>query len=351
MRDLKINFESWFKEAKNYYSGTINSIFLKFYLLLFMGIQSSAVAQILGDLQSPIVIQGNDSTAYRDPAVLYHNQKFHLFFTVVKTEEDRNIYSYTAYSLSADLKNWTNPKIITPKGQQLNYSSPGNIIRFQDEWILCLQTYPRPDYKRGDELKWANESARIFIMRSKDLKNWRKPELLKVKGPETPVSEMGRMIDPYLLEDKDEPGKWWCFYKQNGVSYSYTYNFIDWTYVGHTESGENVTVLVEDNAYILLHSPANGMGIKRSRDLVHWKDDEVLITLGQDEWSWAENRITAGTVVDLHQEPGIGKYIMFFHAGGPGKIKTQDNVDANCSIGIAWSDDLKNWEWPGFNGD
>jgi hypothetical protein len=29
---------------------------------------------------------------------------------------------------------------------------------------------------------------------------------------------MGRMIDAYLLADKDEPGKWWCLYKQNGLT-------------------------------------------------------------------------------------------------------------------------------------
>jgi len=316
--------------------------------LLVVGfIQSSLYAQLLKELESPVIFKGNDSTAYRDPAVLYHHHTFYLFFTLVRTEEDGKIYSYTAQSLSTDLKNWSEPEIITPKGQHLNYSSPGNIIRFGDEWLLCLQTYPRPDYKRGDKLKWADESARIFIMRSKDLKAWGKPELLKVKGPEVPVSDMGRMIDPYLLEDKDEPGKLWCFYKQNGVSYSYTYDFISWSYVGNTQSGENVTVLVEEDEYILMHSPANGIGIKRSSDLVHWQDDVGLIILGQKEWPWAENRLTAGTVVDLREEPGINKYIMFFHAGGPGKIKTQHNVDANCSLGIAWSDDLKSWEWPG----
>jgi hypothetical protein len=316
-------------------------------LLLFGFIQSSLYAQLLKELEFPVIFKGNDSTAYRDPAVLYHHHIFHLFFTVVMTEEDNNIYSYTAQSLSTDLKNWSEPEIITPKGQHFNYSSPGNIIRFGDEWLLCLQTYPRPDYKRGDKLKWADESARIFIMRSKDLKNWGEPELLKVKGQEVPVADMGRMIDPYLLEDKDEPGKWWCFYKQNGVSYSYTYDFNNWSYVGNTLSGENVTVLVEGDEYILFHSPANGIGVKRSTDLVNWEDEPGLITLGQEAWPWAENRLTAGTVIDLREEPGINKYIMFFHAGGPGKIKTQDNADANCSLGIAWSDDLKNWEWPG----
>ena len=48
-------------------------------------------------------------------------------------------------------------------------------------------------------------------MRSKNLKDWSNPELLKVKGPNVPVEDMGRMIDPFLLEDKSEPGKIWCF--------------------------------------------------------------------------------------------------------------------------------------------
>ena len=43
--------------------------------------------------------------------------------------------------------------------------------------------------------------------------------------------------------------------------------------------------------------------------------------------------------------------VMFLHGGGPGKIKTQENVDANCSIGIAWSDDLVTWDWPGKGED
>ena len=51
---------------------------------------------------------------------------------------------------------------------------------------------------------------------SDDLVHWDAPELLRVKGDAVPREEMGRMIDPYLLEDKDEPGKYWCFYKQNG---------------------------------------------------------------------------------------------------------------------------------------
>jgi len=328
-------------------------LFTGFFLGLFVaqaisGANTEPNAAIdFSGIKSPIVLRGDSRTAYRDPAGLYHAGTFYLFYTLVRTQADGRIYSYTAVSTSRDLQGFSAPRIITPKGQHLNFSSPGNVVRFADVWVLCLQTYPRLNYRRGDKLRWANDKARLFIMRSKDLLRWSEPELLRVKGPDATAEQMGRMIDPYLIEDKDEPGKWWCFYKQHGVSLSWSYDLANWTYFGRADSGENVCVLVDDDEYVLFHSPGNGIGVKRSKDLKQWRDVNGLITLGQQQWPWAENRITAGVVLDLRKEPRIGKYLMFFHGGGPGKKKTQDNVDANCSLGIAWSDDLKNWSWPG----
>ena len=298
-------------------------------------------------LNSPILLQGDKSTAYRDPTAVYHDGVFYAYFTMVRTEEAGRIYSYTAFSSSTNLQDWTAPRIITPKGQRLNYSSPGNVIRFDDQWMMRLQTYPRLDYRRGGTVRWADQTARIFVIRSNDLIHWGKPALLGVKGPDVAVEDMGRMIDPYLIEDKDEPGKWWCFYKQRGVSMSWSRDLKTWTYFGRTDSGENVCVLVDNDEYTLMHSPRNGMGIKRSSDLREWNDVGQVITLGQKQWPWAETRLTAGFVLDLRDDPRVGRYLLFFHGGGPGKERTQDNVDANCSLGLAWSDDLKTWHWPG----
>ncbi len=313
--------------------------------LLFFTSHGMAQSNLLNRLISPIIFKGNDSTAYRDPAVLYQNNKFYLFFTLVKTEGGK-IYSYTAMSQSKDVRHWSPVKVITPKDQSLDYCSPGNIVRFKDEWVMCLQTYPRPDYTANQPPRYGNGDCRLFLMRSKDLENWGLPEILKVKGPDVKIGDMGRMIDPYLLEDKDEKGKWWCFYKQNGVSMSYSYDLCNWTYFGHTESGENVTVLKENNEYILIHSPSNGIAIKRSPDLKIWKDWGGLITLGQTEWEWAKGRITAGTIINLKDIKKLGKYVMFFHGSGP-KTEQQGDFDRNASIGIAWSDDLVIWDWPG----
>lgn len=299
----------------------------------------------LSVIKESVLFQGNNVTAYRDPAVIFYQGNFHLFFTLVETELDGRIFMYTAHSKSSDLNGWTSPHKITGKNQNLNFSSPGNVIRFHNEWILCLQTYPRPDIYAGLPIKYGNADARLFIMRSKDLENWGEPELLKVKGPDIPVSEMGRMIDPYLLEDKNIKGKWWCFYKQNGVSMSYSSDLKSWTFFGYTESGENVCVLIENDEYILFHSPKNGIGIKKSADLKTWADWGELNFLGQAGWDWAKGRITAGAVIELENSPAA-RYLMFFHGSGP-LTEEKGDFDKNASIGIAWSNDLINWNWPG----
>ena len=293
-------------------------------------------------IESPIIFKGDYKYAYRDPAVIYHNNTFFLYYTVVERAADGGMYLYTALSKSNDLVHWTFHKILTPRDRNLNYSSPGNIVKYNDEWILCLQTYPQPNKER-----WGNKDSRVWIMRSKDLENWSTPELLEVKGNHVPQSEMGRMIDPYLLEDPNEPGKWWCYYKQNGASMSYSYDLKNWTYVGATDAGENVTVLYKNNEFIMFHSPPNGIGVKRSKTPSGWGENEQLITLGQENWEWAQRRLTAATVIDLTEDENIGKYIMFFHGSSHEGAKPAYNAHNNASMAIAWSDDLINWDWPG----
>jgi len=288
-------------------------------------------------IESPIILKGDANQAFRDPAACYHNGVLRLFYTYWLKDADGKRYSYTAVSKSRDLKNWTKPRIITPKDLNLNFSSPGNVIRYGDEWILCYQTYPTPN---GE--KYGNENCRIWITRSKDLENWGPPEMLMVKGPNVPVEKMGRLIDPYLVEDKDVPGKWWCFFDDNAVNMSYSYDLKTWTYFKRMPCGENPCVLVDNDEYILIYDPkdeALGAGIMRSKDMVHWIDRGERIPLGGDQWEWAPEGIQAAFVLDLRKVKRIGKYLMFFHAG-PG-------FKENVSIGLAWSDNLTDWDWPG----
>ena len=294
---------------------------------------------ILEKIASPIIFRGDDKTAYRDPAVIYADGWFHLFFTLVETEADGEVYLYLAKSKSRDLVSWETPRKLTPRDQRLNYSSPGNMVRFQDRWLLCLQTYCR---ENGE--KYGNENSRVYVMETTDLENFSDPRLLRVKG-DCPVQDMGRMIDPYLLRDGKEPDKWWCFYKQNGVSMSYTYDMENWVFAGNAEAGENVCVVQADDRYYMFHSPHNGIGVLESEDCLKWKDTGRLLTLGQEYWPWAMGRITAGFVMEV---TGIlseeNTWLMFFHGSGPEDERTM--FDQYASLGIAWSHDLQNWEWP-----
>ncbi len=288
--------------------------------------------------RGPVVLQGDSIVAYRDPAAHYYNGVFRVFHTLVHRTPDGTCHWHLAVTTSTDLVEWTEPRVLTDEDKRLNYSSPGNVVRYEDRWLLCLQTYPTPN----DESR-ATADARIFTMSSADLETWSDPEIIRVKGPDVATEDMGRMIDPYLIRDKDDPGVWWCFYKQYGVSMSTTRDFHTWEYVGKVEGGENACVIVDGDEYVLFHSPRNGIGVKRSPNLTNWRDAGTL-TLGQESWPWAEGRITAGHVLDLRREPGVGKAIMFLH-GSTVEGGRRQETHGEASLGMAWSDDLIEWHW------
>jgi hypothetical protein len=213
---------------------------------------------------------------------------FYVYFTLSEIERDGKIFMYIALSKSKDLNHWSPIQKLTPRDQNLDYSSPGNIIRFKNKWVLCCQTYPRLHYTTNQMPRYGNADARLFTMESKDLEHW--------------------------------------------------------TYQDHVPAGENVCILLENDAYMMFHSPKNGIGIKKSTDLTTWEDIETALVLGQKDWLWAKGRITAGYVLNLKKDRKIKRYLMFFHGSGP-KTEEGGDFDKNASIGLAWSTDLLNWEW------
>ena len=289
-------------------------------------------------IPDPAILRGNEEIAYRDPCGHYHDGLFRLWHTEVLGRSGSSTFSVTAVTESRDLITWSEPRILTPKDWKLNYSSPGNVIRFGEWWVLCLQTHPTAEGGSGDA------TSRVFTMGSTGLETWSEPRLIRVKGPQVPREQMGRMIDPYLIEDKDEPGIWWCFYKQNGASRSWSKVLKTWHYTGRMDAGENVCLLVVDDEYVMFHSPANGVGIKRSPNLQNGTDHGVL-TLGQKERPWERGRLTAAHVLDLRSEPAVGKFVMLFHGSTRAGYELQ-NTHGHSSLGLVWSDDLEHWEWP-----
>jgi hypothetical protein len=52
-------------------------------------------------------------------------------------------------------------------------------------------------------------------------------------------------------------------------------------------------------------------------------------------------------VLDGRQIPGVEMFVMFFHGSDFPEDDPRGGFDNYASIGLAWSDDLVNWTWPG----
>ena len=315
----------------------------------------------LAAIPGPVLLAGDRETAYRDPLLHYHAGIFRLFCSVVRAQPDRRDRFHVGVTESRDLRAWSPLRAVTDPDDRRNFCGPGGIVRHQGRWVLCLSSYPQPDV----------EAARCWTMTSPDLRAWQEPRALQLKGPAIPVRHTGRALDPYLFRDKDDGQRWWCCYKHGGVllgrahglgfggvpippdalllqsmQLSFSRDLEQWTPYAQTDAEENYCVLVDAAAgeYVLIHSPANGIGIKRSTDLVHWYD-ECLYTLGQRQWPWAQGRITAGHLLDLRREPQVGRYLLVFH-GATRRGRRERAHHGEASVGIAWSDDLMRWHWP-----
>ena len=302
------------------------------------------------------ILRGDRDTAFRDPTVLYHDGMFYLYYSLVRREEKDRFYWYLGLSTSRDFITWSAPETLTPKSFDLNYSSPGNVFRYRDRWHISIQTLPTPEKFREKPAEvfpsaddpfhvTGDHNSRIWLLSSDDLRVWSQPRLLNVFGPEVDRESMGRIIDPYIIQDKNDPDWWWCLYKpkQEGMGISRSRDLEQWEPMQKIECGENVCVLVKDDEYVLYHSPVDGIGEMRSTDLLHWRHAGLHV-LGQTDWPWARKRLTAGYVCDFRHVDFMGAYVMLFH-GSSHQWDKNRNPHGHCSIGVAWSDDLDRWNW------
>lgn len=274
-----------------------------------------------------LIFKQTKTHSYRDPAAFIKDGTIYLFFSLVINENGKQ-YFCTAMSQSTDLLSWSAPVILTEKDTAKNYSSPGNVIEYNGEYYLCLQTYPCPN---GE--KYGNDSSRIFTMKTKDFKSWDTPELIRVKG-NIPEEEMGRMIDPYILKDND---KFICFFKQNGVSFSESVDMINWKFIGSTDCGENVCVIKDKDEYVIFNSPQNGINLLSTKDFAEFTPISTVY-LNQDKKPWAKDRITAGFVLDISEMNTDYKYAMFYHGD------MEDDYIFGASLAVAFSNDLRKWD-------
>ena len=280
--------------------------------------------------------------ATRDPAAILYGGIFHCFHTAVELQtasepaaESKALF--VDVTVSRDLKSWTPPRRLTAPG--LNFSSPGNILRVDDHWVLCLQSYPiLPGGQYG------TDESRLWLMESRDLMgDWTPPRLLQPDGCRAAWAGSRRQIDPYLVH---HDGRFWCFYKTDGsLGLLVSDDLVQWQEASmsrpvlsaaDTPDGatvENPCVVRAEDEFVLFFAPCRdgrGIGTARSADLLRWHDVRYL---DFPPLPWAPGGPTAAMVLDTRQEQG--RWTMFFHG---------DRLPPHgAALGCAWSDDLKHW--------
>lgn len=276
--------------------------------------------------------------AVRDPATFFHNGVFHCFHTAVE-EGAKAPRLFVDVTQSPDLVNWSPPRRLTQS--DLNFSSPGNILRVDDTWVLCVQSYPvRPGESYG------SDESRLWLMTSRDLEDWEEPYLLQPEGCRAEWSRSRRQIDPYLVE---HDGQFWCFYKTDGkLGLLVSPDLREWREASpqhpvlsdaQTPDGatvENPCVMRDGDEFVLFFAPCRtgrGIGTARSSDLINWRD---VLYLDFPALSWASGGPTAAMVLETRN--ALGRWTMFFHG--------DREAPHGAALGLAWSDDLTHWRCP-----
>ncbi len=294
---------------------------------------------MLASVQANPVFDRGPMTAVRDPALITQDGVLRCFHTAVEPHADR-YRLYVDVIESPDLRVWSAPRRLTTS--ELNFSSPGNVIKVGGEWVLCVQSYPVPSGQ-----KWGSEDSRLWLMRSDDLDSWTAPEPMHPAGCQATWTTSHRQIDPYLVAYQD---RYWCFYKTSGqLGLLVSDDLHAWQEAvpdrpvlgsGDTPDGatvENPCVVPVAGGFALFFAPCRegrGIGVAYSHDLLAWRDVHYL---DFPALPWADGGPTAAVVLDMHTE--TGDWLMMFHGERHNPRNAHD-----AALGVAWSQDLEHWE-------
>nr|MDO8112540.1 hypothetical protein [Candidatus Sigynarchaeota archaeon] len=288
-------------------------------------------------LQNPILDRDRSGIQERDVALFYHGGTFYLYHCAVEYPEWFQYQFYTDLITSKDLIHWSAPQRLWDA--KMGFSSPGNVIRAGDKWVLCVQTYPIDRFHW-----WGSDACRLWTSESGDLVHWNFPKVIARDGSRARWAKEHRQIDPFIFP---RDGKYWCFYKTSGqLGLLVSEDLQAWEeaspdrpILSPTETPdhttiENACILEVDDELFMYFSPCynkRGIGLARSTDIFHWKFERYL---NFPKFPWAKSAPTAPSVIDARKE--TGKWLMAFHA--------ERRQPHHAALGLAWSDDLINWK-------
>lgn len=281
------------------------------------------------------VLDREPAVSARDPAMVLHDGVVRCFHTAV--ERGQGTWRlFVDVAESRDLAHWGKIRRLTHS--DLNFSSPGNVLRVADRWLLCVQSYP---ILPGEV--YGSEDSRLWLMSSQDLVNWTDPQLLAPQGCQAHWSRFRRQIDPYIVA---HDSRYWCLYKTAGsLGLLVSRDMANWQEASpdrpvlareDTPDGstvENPCVVCDGSEFVLFFSPCRrgrGIGVARSEDLLRWHSVRYLDFAAVP---WAPRGPTAAFVADWRDT--LGRWVMAFHG--------ERDAPHGAALAIAWSDDLEHW--------
>ncbi len=276
----------------------------------------------------------------RDPLLVEHEGAYYCYYTAAETRPD-GFQLHLDEIRSTDLANWSAPRRLLDG--PLGFSSPGSMIRWNNRWIMALQSYPIPP---GET--WADDSARLWIMESDDLERWDAPRPIKPDGCTANWARSRRQIDPCIVAHED---RFWCFYKTDGQLGLLTSSDLHAWEEALPERPvlnrkdapdgaaiENVSLIQDGDEWLMFFSPCRdgrGIGVARSSNLLDWRDIRYL---DFPTLAWADNGPTAPMALD--QRRTLGVWLMAFHG------ERRKESAHGAALGLAWSRDLHHWVLP-----
>ena len=280
-----------------------------------------------------------DKVWVRDPAILWMGDRLRCFHTAAGKRAGGGYSLFVDYADTSDLVHWTAAVRLFGDEPVLNFSSPGNVFRVGDEWVMCVQSYP---IDPGEI--YGSDASRLWLTRSRDLANWSRPVMIAPEGCRGRWAKSPRQIDPYVVE---HDGKFWCFYKADGcIGLIASDDLANWDEASmdrpvlsrdQTPDGKTVEnpCVIRDDAgrFVMFFAPCRtgrGIGYTVSDDLLSWRDVQYL---DFPVLAWAAGGPTAAMVIDLR--PVVGSWLMAFHG--------DRDRPHGAALGMAFSDDLVHW--------
>lgn len=274
----------------------------------------------------------------RDPAVFKEADGcYHLFYSRFSNKDWNRPENWAiGHVKTRDFVNFENDRDISPKG----YASPGDLIYWNDTWILPYQSYPAVP-------------TMLCYSTSKDLVSWSEPVFFLKEAMELPWNQAHRVIDPTFVA---EGSRLHCYFVSTDlIHYERWTNLVGHAYTDDPQLKEWVITTVEepligaaenapDGAENVAVFPGNEMvgsrwimifseGLKKqhlagavSDDLMNWKHIGAIDIELQD---WM--RVRYGAPYVWKETDG---YVM---------ILMGENESAETTFGLLTSDDGIHW--------